>query len=205
MRNSGHSVSSIQYILVHGVTKFAEMKRLSELPPSHKSFKPLHSSKHHNMYNRKLHKMLQKSGWFSESKVVEKTNWRHLIPKSWSGDKPKQFSTPGMKYTSVMYVPSTKDGRLLKMLARAEPRISKITGYQVKYIEKPGKKLSKFFSREKSENVCHREDYGVCINSDTKKPSMCQVKGVVYSGMCLSCDKDFKEGRSESPQRCLYW
>ena len=198
MRNSGHTVASIQYILVHGVTKFAEMKRLSELPKTHKSFKPLHCSKHFNMYNRKLHKMMQKAGWFAESEVIDKMPWRHLIPRNWIGDRPSQFPNPGMQYTSIMYVPSSKGGRLLKMLAKAEPRIAKLTGYQVKYIEKPGKRLSKFFSKEKSENVCHRPDCGVCINSDRKKPSMCQVKGVVYSGVCLICDEKFRSGQTES-------
>ena len=111
-------------------------------------FKPLHSPKTHNLYNRKLHKMLQRSGWVSESEVVVKSKWRHKIPREWSGDKPLQFSVPGMKYTSVMSVPSTKDGRLIKMLARAEPRIAKVTKYQVKYAEKSGRQLSKFFPKE---------------------------------------------------------
>ena len=175
-----------------------ELRRLSELPTSHKNYKPLHCSKQYNMYNRKLHKMMQRSGWFEESKVVEKTSWRQLVPRNWTGSKPTQYSLPGMKYTSVMYVPSSRDGRLLRMLAKAEPRLSKVTGYQVKYIEKPGRKLNKFFSKEKNDNVCHRDECGVCVNADTKKPSMCQVKGVVYSGVCLQCDKDFREGRSKS-------
>ena len=52
-----------------------------------------------------------------------------------------------MKFTSVMSVPSSKDGRLLKMLSKAEPRLAKVTGYQVKYVEKSGRKLSKYFRK----------------------------------------------------------
>ena len=91
-----------------------------------------------------------------------KPKWRHKILKQWSGDKPIQYSVPGMSYTSVMSVPSTKDGRLIRMLAKAEPRIAKVTKYQVKYVEKSGRQLSKFFPKEKSENRCFRgEECGV--------------------------------------------
>ena len=196
MCNSGHSIGSIQYILVHGVTKYMEMERLSKLPETDELYTPLHSSKYYNMYKRKLHKMMQKSGWFSESEVVKKTEWRSLIPRGWSGCKPAQFSVKGMKYSSVMQVPSSRNGRLLKMLARAEPRLAKVTGYQVKYVEKSGKKLTKYFKKEKSINRCHRDDCDVCCNSDLDHPSMCQVKGVVYSGICLMCEEEFKGGKS---------
>ena len=88
-----------------------------------------------------------------------------------------------MKFTTIMQVPSSKDSRLLKMLAKAEPRLAKVTGYQVKYVERSGKQLSKFFAKEKTEPKCHREECAVCVNSDPKKTSMCQVKGVVYAAL----------------------
>ena len=43
-----------------------------------------------------------------------------------------------------MQVPNSKDGKLLAMLAKAEPKMS---GYQVKYGERSGKQLSKFFRK----------------------------------------------------------
>ena len=98
-----------------------------------------------------------------------------------------------MKFSTVMQVPSSKNGRLLKMLARAEPRLAKVTGYQVKYVEKSGKQLTKFFTKEKTNLKCHRSDCAVCVNSDLKKNSMCQVKGVVYAGVCMMCDKEHAE------------
>ena len=196
MRNSGHTVPSIQYMLVHGVTKYNELVRLSQLPNDHPDYKPLHSSRRFNFHNRKLHKILQKSGWYSGSEVVAKPSWRMKITKGWSGGKPFQHSAPGMEYTSIMHVPSSKDSRLLKMLAKSEPRLAKVTGYQVKYVEMSGRQLSKYFQKERSENRCFRIDCGVCVNSDTKKPSLCQVKGVVYTAVCVQCDKKFKEDMS---------
>ena len=60
--NSGHSIQSIQFNLVHGTVKYLEFLRLSELPRVHKSFKPLHCEKSFNVYNRNLHKFLSKTG-----------------------------------------------------------------------------------------------------------------------------------------------
>ena len=62
MKNSGHSLESIQYLLVHGVTKYKELVRLSELPLDDAEHRPLYRSKHYNTHNRKLHKILQKNG-----------------------------------------------------------------------------------------------------------------------------------------------
>ena len=163
------------------------MVKDSELPDSHPNYKPIHCEKQFNLFNRKLHKLLARTGWYEENVIVKKTNWRRTIPKGWSGCKPSQFPVPGMKFTSVMHVPSSRDGRLLKMLCKAEPRIAKISGYQVKFIEKSGQPLSHHFPKEPGQSKCFREDCPVCINSSPEKPSLCQVKSVVYKGECQLC------------------
>ena len=198
MVNSGHSLTSTQYTLVHGVTKFVELQRLSELGPTHPGFKTLHPYSDHDQVKRKLHKILQKTGWYNESEIIKKTRWRQNVPKGWSGSKPDQYSVPGMQFSSVMYIPSSSNGRLLKMLAKSEPRLAKITGYQIKFIEKPGRNLSNLFSKEVSETKCYRESCAVCVNSDPEKPSKCQMKGVVYFGICSLCDRKYSERKNDS-------
>ena len=162
MCNSGHSISSIQYILVHGVVKFIELVRLSQLEKTNFEYKPIHPAREHDVIRRKLHKMLQHTGWFSESEIALKSKWRQNVPRNWAGGKPDQFCVPGMKFSSVMHVPSSKNGRLVKMLSKAEPRVAKITGYQVKYVEKGGRPLSRMFSKELSQNKCFRPDCAAC-------------------------------------------
>ena len=88
------------------------MVRLSKLDRSHKDFKPLHARKEFNVFNRKLHKMLAKTSWYTESEVVSKNKWRKLVPDVWSGDKTIQYPLPGPQYTSLMQVPNSKDGGL---------------------------------------------------------------------------------------------
>ena len=131
-----------------------ELVRLSELDRNDMKHQPLYRSKQYNSYNRKLHKLLQKTGWFNESEIISKTKWRQVIPKGWSGCKPLQYNVPGMQYSTIMHVPSTKDSRLLKMLVKAEPRIAKISQYQVKYVERSGKQLTKCFNKEPVETKC---------------------------------------------------
>ena len=60
--NSGFSLSSAQVILVHGLTRYFELVRLSELNPNHKNFRPLHQDKSYNMLKRRLRKYTLKSG-----------------------------------------------------------------------------------------------------------------------------------------------
>ena len=130
--NSGHSLRSAQYLLVHGVTKYIELIRRSQLNTQDSYFKPLHSGKKYDLYNRKLHKFLAKMSWYGGDGLIEKTQWRQKLPHDWVGSKPLQYCVPGMSYTTVFQVPNSQDGKLLKMLARAEPRIAKLTGYQTK-------------------------------------------------------------------------
>ena len=59
--NSGHSVQSIQYILVHGVTRYIQILNNSKLNPTHAKFKPMYCERQFNIHNRKLQKMLAKS------------------------------------------------------------------------------------------------------------------------------------------------
>ena len=108
-----------------------------------------------------------------------KSKWRNEIPKGWSGCKPVQFPLKGMKYSSVMQVPSSKNGRLLKMLAKAEHRMAKLSSYQIKYVEKSGKQLAKMFQADPVQNVCYRSDCIVCSTKVKKVPYLCQQKAFV--------------------------
>ena len=123
MINSGHSVASTQIILVHGVTKFNEIVRRSALPVTDPLYQPVHYDKNHKKYERKLRKFLAKSSWYSCGETVPgKTSWRASLPSEWRGSKPVQRKVHGVNFTTVLHVPSSSGGRLLKALANIEPR-----------------------------------------------------------------------------------
>ena len=108
-----------------------------------------------------------------------------------------------MKFSSLMQVPSSKGGILLKMLAKSEPRIAKASGYQVKLVEQSGKSLSNYFSKNLSKSKCHKICCSVCSNSRKKGSNMCGLKSVVYVGVCEICDAKHKKDPS-SKHRGIY-
>ena len=102
-----------------------------------------------------------------------------------------------MDYSTVMQVPSSSDGRLLKALASIDPRLAKCSNYQVKLVERSGKPLSWLFSKDFSDGKCSRSDCHVSSNTDLKGPSLCKVPDVVYESVCVLCDEEFKRNPNE--------
>ena len=191
--NSGHSLASAQFILVHGTVKYVEMVRKSKLPKNDPDFKPLHCARDFEICNRKLRKLLAKTGWYDDNELNKKTNWRVNLPNNWAGEKPSQFKLKGMRFSTIMQVPNSKNGALVKLLSRAEPKLAVKSGYQVKMVEKSGKPLHKLFPADVSSCKCHKALCEVCSNHSGKGPSLCGVKSVVYSSICLECDAEHKK------------
>ena len=81
--------------------------------------------------------------------------------------------------------------------------MTKTTGYMVKMIEKGGRPLSLAFPKTFTDGKCEREMCFVCKNPDIKGPSLCQVRSVVYQGVCVTCDKNHKEDGSR-PHMGMY-
>ena len=93
------------------------------------------------------------------------------------------------QYLFFLFLLSSEGGKLIKMLAKSEPKLARNSGYQVKLTEKSGKALSKFFSKDVSQSKCHKAWCDVCSLTDSPKPTMCNVKSVVYSATCQLCEK----------------
>ena len=188
--NSGFSVPSAQIILVHGVLRYVEIVKNSRLPETNPRFKPLHFNREFNSLERKLQKYLAKSNWYSSEKSG--SNWRSKLPVEWKGDKPLQSKMPKFQFTTILQVQSSQNSRLLKELAKVEPRLTKSSGYHVKLVEKGGKPLSKCFSKDFNEARCNRVDCEPCLNPARPGPTLCKVKNIVYESVCAECDAEFK-------------
>ena len=187
--NSGFSLSSSQLILVHGVVRYLELVRRSNLSKDNKSFKPLYVPKEFQKLKRRLKKIEQKSGWYC-NQGDDKSSWRRDLPEGWRGSKPSQFKVHGMEYTSVLMVPNSKSGALMKEISKIEPRLSRTTNYHVKIVEKSGKALSNLFSKNMSTGKCHRDDCAPCSNEKVTGASLCKAKNVVYESVCSVCDAE---------------
>ena len=161
--NSGFSLASAQLIVVHRLTRYLEMVRCSNLPENNPKYKPFYWDKSYNRLERKLKKFEAKNGWYSNDNIG-RSSWRGNLPSSWRGAKPIQKRVHGMEFTTVLQVPSSRDSRLLREIARIEPRLSKTSGYLVKLVEKSGKPLSKMFPKSVVSSRCHRDDCLPCSN-----------------------------------------
>ena len=177
--------------LVHEVIRYLEIVERAELDPCDPKFKPMYYSKDFNKLERKLDKYLTRSGWYDTDDKV-KSSWKSRLPVTWRGSKPAQRKVPELKFTTVMHVPSSVNSRLLKVLARVEPRVAKTCGYQAMLVEKGGRQLFKFFSKDLGNVKCSRLDCIPCKNVNVKGTSMCKTKSVVYESMCNICDVQYK-------------
>ena len=192
--NSGFSIPSAQITLVHGVARFVEIMQNSELPKSHPRYKPVHFNKNFKKCENKLKKYLDKANWY-ENDGQFKSFWRSKLPQNWRGAKSDQMKSPGMKFTSLLQVQNSKGGRLIKALSKIEPRLSKLSKYSVKMVEKGGKPLSKLFSKDFGDGKCSRLDCEPCKNVKKKGPTLCSVKNVVYESTCDACEVKFKSSK----------
>ena len=135
LRNLGFSVESSRLILVHGVTRYLEMVGKSNLAPSHEQFKPQYYDKYYRKLERRLQKYEQKAGWYRSDKPANLR--RSYLPREWKGAKPIiKKKLPGIEYSTILQVPCTKGSRLLKELAKLEPRLTKLTGYHSMLVER---------------------------------------------------------------------
>ena len=109
----------------------------------------------------------------------------------------------GLKYTTVLQVPNSKDSKLLRELARIEPKLAKLTKYSTKLVEKSGIPLVRLFSRTFDEGTCHWKDCPACAYPD-KRGSKCRQNNIVYESVCLVCEKEVGEGTRQSSKLGKY-
>ena len=87
---SGHSIKSARIILVQGVAKFLWKVKLSKLPTSDPSHKPLYMSKEFCEEDRQVSKYQAKMNWFKKTRVAAgnpdaHSGWRSKLKGVWRG------------------------------------------------------------------------------------------------------------------------
>ena len=189
--NGGHSQASTKIILVHALTKYYRMFWCSRLNKDDKKYRPLYLDKNDMQYERKIKKVMARGSWFQSISDDEevKLRWRDDLTSNWKGARPLQTRVKGFEYISTLTVPSTEGSELLIRLARAEPGLTRLTGFAIKLVEAGGTPLFLSFKNDKSKSKCPRIDCIVCAEHNATGASRCMVKSVVYLGECLDCKK----------------
>ena len=92
-------------------------------------------------------KLLGKSTWYNSKRKAEEMDAPSQTPtKSRKGDKgerlePQKKEQEGIIWNSVMFVPYTWDGILVKRLRSVEATMGPLTNWRIKFVERAGVKL----------------------------------------------------------------
>ena len=131
-----------------------------ELPAEDKRFRPLYLYKEYDESERQLTKLMLKKSYYKSSGKDQK--WRKQVPVQWRIQDFSQRKTNQLEYTTVMEIPNTQDSLLLKDFTCREPKLARLTKFQIKYVEQSGIKLASLFQRKISAKRCDRPDCIVC-------------------------------------------
>ena len=143
---------------------------------------------------RQVTKCMAKLTWF-RSKASKKggddekdRGWRNKLVGSWRGEDMPQRKVKNMQFTTLLQVPNTRGGELVKQLVKTEPSLARITGYNVKIVEKAGIQLRRMFQRVFTPTTCHWSNCPACAHSSDPSGSKCRKNNVVYEAVCVECE-----------------
>ena len=102
----------------------------------------------------------------------------------------------------VIFVDHTPGSHLAKILREEECKLSGVTGYKVKVIEKAGDRLDRLLIRSdnKEGSDCERADCRLCWTkrlTGKKKRQSCTRRNLTYRGECLLCGGDDGSPKAE--------
>ena len=197
-------------IIIAGL-KFYEKKVKGSKEPGGRK---LHESSESTASRRCRKKIMSKTSWFkqrdrsssigSEGEDQEVRTRGNGVPQSGGRRvKTKTITTDAGnrnkvdKITTVLFVENTRYGELAKRLRQEEEKLSIITGFRVKVVEKCGTKVKSLVSNANpwSSLPCGRKDCVPC-GQNNKKPINCFKRSVLYESICDRCLLEKKVERS---------
>ena len=196
MTNSGHSVNFMKRILETGISKYENRVANSKLDKNDINYRPLHQPSGRSI--KKLReKALAKENWYRKDGNQELDSLKKVNGKGLGRGDKREKQRP----STVMMVPSTKGGILIKKLKEDEEKMVEISGFRTKYNELGGRKMGTLFPTNLSANLpCGRETCHPCsFLGDGKKKSNCKQRSVLYISKCLLCNPA-KEGKNKDKE-----
>ena len=202
MTNSDHRPAYIRKVLVAGFTSYQAKLKNSRLPKTHPAYKPLHLDTNFNTKGRWKKKIMAKKNWYQDGKKdgnLTKTRMKKNFQKG-GNDK------VNMEASTVIFIPSTKGGVLVKMMRDNEKEMAKITRFRVRFQEAGGIQLARMFSTDLAKgDACQRKDCPPCTSKEEKKTN-CKQQSVVYESRCSLCNKEESShlGEKETQREGIY-
>ena len=199
LRNSGHQYAFIKSIILQAVTKYDYMVARSKKNTTDESFQPLYRARSFKEESRKILKYINYSLWYTKEDLGDpfRQRWKKFIKVKGSVNIKKQngrkvsAEKDDRVITTTLFVPSSDNGTLLKLLEGVEREIKEETPWTVKLVEKSGIPLKNLLlPKFPLEDGCILgQECGACENNGIN----CRRKSVVYIAECRKCKKKLKE------------
>jgi hypothetical protein len=130
-----------------GISKYERMARNNKLEESHPDYKPLHQPSGRCRMRLKK-KALAKENWFKGNNKDENSPQEEFRKDGKRKPGTKDRKPP----STVMFIPNTKGGYLLKKIRENEDKLASLTGFRVSYSEAAGTKMAMLFSLDLNSN-----------------------------------------------------
>ena len=139
--NSGHKFAHIKSIELQAISKYIYMQSRSALPQDHKRYSPIHRLRSYKLEERRLVKYALGVSWYTYIDLKDKyrNQWKNWIQrKSEKNNKTERWGRGSLKSdgskggnnkqaletTTVMFIPSTVGGKLIKLVEEKEKMYS---------------------------------------------------------------------------------
>ena len=189
MTNSGHKPAFTRRVLISGIAKYERKVEQSKLDPGDRNYKHLHQPSGRSG-SRLKRKAMAQDNWFKMNKDKENTGGGQMM-KNFQKDG-KQVKTKKLQPSTVMFVPNTRRGTLVKKMKMNEDRLAEMTGFKVNYVEAAGTKLGRVFSLDLSKNQPCGRNMEKCrsCNSPGETVENCRARCVTYESRCILCNPE---------------
>ena len=193
--NSGYSWDQTVRIITSGIKGY-ESKRKRCLARG----EPLHKSAASGAAARIKKKLTQKSAWFKDKKreeiqspartpVTGRTRVHQKVGQDQGKDKVNKKKTT-IRTTTVLFVEQTPGGELARRLRQLEQRLSEVTGWRVKIVERGGTTIKQVLPNTNpwAGAVCGKSDCVPCRSNNPVRD--CSKRGILYQNKCLTCSEE---------------
>ena len=192
MSNSGHKSQFMKRVLLTGIAKYEKKVEESLLDKRDPKFKPLHQPSGRSQA-RLRKKAMARETWFrnnSSQQDSSRVGGRGIPSINLiHGCQPSGIKKSKLQPSSVMFLPSTKGGMLLKKMRENEDRLVDMTGFKISYSEAGGVKLGRMFSTNLARDQPCGRGLDKCIQCNTGNQSQnCKARCVLYESCCLLCN-----------------
>ena len=189
MKTSGHHDDFMKEAVAKGIRNFQEKVRRSNLDPSDRQYQPLYQGIGWQKDGRSRTKALKRKNWF-----MDKDEDRLSGRKDQQKKRRKGLQKAGKVATqTVVFVPNTRAGVLLRKMNESEEKMSNVTGFRIRFQEAGGSQLKNSFSTDLGKGKhCGRSPCPPCDSSDESKRGNCKARNLVYESKCMVCNTETK-------------